>query len=224
MKINESSNVLHEETFDIDHPEVSIATVSSDVKVTSSPDEKCHVTIYGKSEHARNLAEFADISLKNRTLSIRVDKHNRGLRGFLNSISTKFLVVVRLPTSTELKITTISGDVEVGQTVQSIDINCISGSISVLHNPSGSCALKTISGNISTHTFSSCEYSLNSISGDIKVHIAPDLEVDVDGKSISGVLESEISLNSNTQTSSVNSETVVINASTISGDFTLARN
>lgn len=224
MKIYESSKVLREEAFDIDNPEVSIATVSSDVRITASLDKKCHVTILGKSESAKNLAELVDITLKDRMLSIRVDKHNRGLRGFLNSISSKFQVVVQLPISTELKITTISGDVEVDQTVQSVDINCISGSISVLHNPSGSCALKTISGNISTHTFSSCEYSLNSVSGDIKVHVAPDLEVDVDGKSISGVLESEISLNSNTDTASKNSDTVVINASTISGDFTLARN
>jgi len=224
MKITESSNVLHEEIFDIDHPEVSIATVSSDVKVTASPDGKSHVTVYGKFDHTRNLDEYVEISSKNHSLRIRVDKHNRGLRGFLNSISTKFLVVVQLPTSAALKITTISGDVDVDQTVNNIDINCISGSISVLHNPTLSCTLKTISGNISTHTFSGCEYSLNSISGDIKVHIAPDLEVDVDGKSISGILESEISLNSNAQTSPANSETVVITASTISGDFTLARN
>ncbi|HEY3293451.1 MAG TPA: DUF4097 family beta strand repeat-containing protein [Candidatus Nanopelagicaceae bacterium] len=224
MKVTESSNVLHEETFDIDHPEVSIATVSSDVKVTASPDGKSHVTVYGKLDSSRNLSDYVDVSSKNQSITIRVDKHNRGLRGFLNSISTKFLVVVQLPTSTELKITTISGNVDVEQTVNSIDINCISGSISVLHNPTGSCALKTISGNISTHTFSGCEYSLNSISGDIKVHIAPDLEVDVDGKSISGILESEISLNSNAQNSPANSETVVITASTISGDFTLARN
>ena len=224
MKITESSNVLREEAFDIDHPEVSIATVSSDVRVTASQDGKSRVTVYGKFDNGRDLSEYLDISLKNHSLTIRVDKHNRGLRGFLNSISTKFLVVVELPMTTALKVTTISGNVEVEQTVNNIDINCISGSISVLHNPTGSCALKTISGDISTHTFSGCEYSLNSISGDIKVHIAPDLEVDVDGKSISGILESEISLNSNAQTSPSSSETVVITASTISGDFTLARN
>lgn len=223
MKITESSNVLREETFDIDHPEVSIATVASEVRIAPSPDGKCHVAIYGKFD-AKNLDEYVDISSKNHSLTIRVDKHNRGLRGFLNSISTRFLVVVQLPTTAALKITTISGDVDVEQTVSSIDINCISGSISVQHNPNGPCALKTISGDIATHTFSGCDYSLNSISGDIRVHIAPDLEVDVDGKSISGTLESEISLNSNTQTSPTNSETVVITASTISGDFTLARN
>lgn len=224
MRINESSSVLHEETFDIDNPDVSIATVSSDVKIAASPDGKCHITVFGKSDSARNLSELIDITQKNRSLSIRVDKHNRGWRGLLNSISSKFLVVVKLPLSAELKISTISGDVEVDQIVQSIDTNCISGTISILHNPSGPCALKTISGDISTHTFSSCRYSLSSVSGDIKVHIAPDLEVEVDGKSISGVLESEISLNSNTQTPSKNSEAVVINASTISGNFTLARN
>lgn len=224
MKVYESSNVLREEAFDIENPDVSVATISSDVKILESTDGKCHVEILGKSENAKRLAEFAEITSTGRTLSIKVDKHNRGLRGLLNSMSAKFLVIVRLPNSSALKITTISGDVEVNQTLLTIDVNCISGDISILHNPSGSCTLKTISGDISTHTFSSCQYSLNSISGDIKVHIAPGLEVDVDGKSISGDLESEISLNSNTDAPSENSETVTINASTISGDFTLARN
>lgn len=224
MKVNESSNVLREEAFDIENPDVSVATISSDVKILKSTDGKCHVAILGKSENAKRLAEFAEITSTGRTLSIRVDKQNRGLRGLLNSMSAKFLVVVRLPNSSALKITTISGDVEVNQTLLTIDVSCISGDISVLHNPLGSCTLKTISGDISTHTFSSCQYSLNSVSGDIKVHIAPGLEVEVDGKSISGDLESEISLSSNIDAPSGNPETVTINASTISGDFTLARN
>lgn len=224
MRITETSNVLRDEVFEIDNPHVDISTVASEVKVSASPDNKCHVTIYGKPEVAQDLAEFVDISVQDHELRIRVDKRIRGLKGLLNSFSPKFNVVVQLPSSTELKISTISGDVEVDQKVKSVDINCISGDISILHNPSGACALKTISGDISTHTFSGCEYTLNSISGDIKVHIAPNLEVDVDGKSISGVLESEILLSSNTPSPSQTSETVMISASTISGDFTLARN
>ena len=33
MNVNDSSNVLREEAFDIENPEVSISTVSSDVKI-----------------------------------------------------------------------------------------------------------------------------------------------------------------------------------------------
>lgn len=224
MRITETSNILRDEVFEIDNPRVEITIVASDVKVGASPDGKCHVIVYGKPESTRDLAEYVEVIARGRELSIRVDKRNRGLRGLLDSITSKFLVVVQLPTEAELKVSTVSGDVEVDQKVTRIDINCVSGSISITRNPSRSCALKTVSGDISTHTFSGCEYTLNSISGDIKVHIAPNLEVDVDGKSISGVLESEISLNSGAQSPAQTSETVVIRASTISGDFALARN
>jgi hypothetical protein len=50
------------------------------------------------------------------------------------------------------------------------------------------------------------------------------LEVDVDGKTISGDLASEISLDANAELSSESSELVSITTSTVSGNFTLARN
>ena len=138
--------------------------------------------------------------------------------------SSELLVVVSLPNTAVLKTKTVSADVEVNQTLLSADIGTVSGDISVLRNPAGACSLKTVSGDISTHTFSSCQYSLKSVSGDIKVRVAPGLEVDVDGKTVSGDLESEISLNSNTDAQSENTEVVTIRTSTVSGDFTLARN
>ena len=133
-------------------------------------------------------------------------------------------VVVTVPKSTELKINAVSADIEVVPTVRSIDIGTVSGDILIRHNPAGVCNLKTVSGDISTTTFSPCQYALKSISGDIKVLVAPGLEVDVDGKTISGDLASEISLNADNNSSSENSELVTITTSTASGDFTLARN
>ena len=115
-----------------------------------------------------------------------VDKRSTGFRGFFSAGSLELLVLVSLPNTTELKIKTVSADVEVNPTVRSIDLGTISGDIVILHNPTGACNLKTVSGDISTTTFSSCQYSLKSISGDIKVLVAPGLEVDVDGKTVSG--------------------------------------
>ena len=104
-----------------------------------------------------------------------------------------------------------------------LDIGSVSGDIEVLHNPTGTCNLKTVSGDISALTFSSCQYTLKSVSGDIKVRVAQGLEVDVDGKTVSGDLSSEISLNSNVEPAQANSELVTISTSTVSGDFSLAR-
>jgi len=224
MKINDSSNVLREEAFDIENPDVSVATVSSDVQVVESLDGKCHVVIFGKADDVRNLGELVEIDSRNGKVSIRVDKKSHGFRGLFSGASADLFVLIKLPTTSTVKVTTVSADVEVNQTVLSIDIGTVSGDISVLRNPAGACNLKTVSGDISTHTFSSCQYSLKSVSGDIKVRVAPGLEVDVDGKTVSGDLESEISLNSNTDAPSENIEVVTIRTSTVSGDFTLARN
>ena len=224
MRVNESSDVLREETFDINNPEVSVSTVSSDVRILESSDGKCHVEIHGRSDRAKNLAELVEISSTDRSLSIHVDKNNRRFGGLLGWGSSGLTIDVRLPKESSLKIKTVSGDVKVEPSVLHLDIGSVSGDIAVLHNPAGICNLKTVSGDISTHTFSSCQYTLKSVSGDIKVSVAPGLEVDVDGKSVSGDMASEISLNSNTEPSQKSSELVTISTSTVSGDFTLARN
>ena len=65
---------------------------------------------------------------------------------------------------------------------------------------------------------------LKSISGDIKVHVAPDLDVEVDGNSVSGELNSEISLDGDSDSSAGSNKVVTITTSTISGDFNLVRN
>lgn len=224
MKINESSNVWVEEVFDKENPEVSISTVASDVIVKDSPDGKCHVTVHGKSHRPQDLAEIVQISSQGRTLSVRVDKRNTGFRGLFGAGSPELLVVVSVPNMTDLKINGVSADIEVIPAVRTVDIGTVSGDILIRHNPADTCNLKTVSGDISTTTFSSCQYALRSISGDIKVLVAPGLEVDVDGKTISGDLASEISLNADSGSPSESSELVTITTSTVSGDFTLARN
>lgn len=224
MKISESSNVWVEEIFDKENPEVAISTVASDVIVKESQDGKCHITVYGKSQRPQDLAEIVQVSSHGRTLSARVDKRNTGFRGLFGAGSPELLVVVSVPNTTELKINGVSADIEVNPAVRSIDIGTVSGDILIRHNPADTCNLKTVSGDISTTTFSSCQYALKSISGDIKVLVAPGLEVDVDGKTISGDLASEISLTADSESPSDSSELVTITTSTVSGDFTLARN
>jgi hypothetical protein len=224
MRTNEFSDVLREETFDIANPEVSISTVSSDVWITESVDGKCHVELRGSSDRAKTLADSVEITLTDRTLSIQVHKSHRRFGGGLGGGSADLKIYVGLPRESSLKIKTVSGDVQVEPGVLRLDIGSVSGDIAVLHNPAGICKLKTVTGDIATSTFSSCQYSLKSVSGDIKVLVAQGLEVDVDGKTVSGDLSSEIPLNSNAESSQSNSGLVTISTSTVSGDFTLARN
>ncbi len=224
MSTNETSIILREEIFEISDPEVSVSTVSSDVRVSESLDGKCHVEIHGKSARAKELAELVEITSTGRILTVQIDRNIRRFRGLLGGGSRDLTLEVRLPKESSLKIKTVSADANVEPSVRLLDIASVSGDISVLHNPAGSCNLKTVSGDISTRTFSSCQYILKSVSGDIKVLIAPGLEVDVDGKTVSGHLTSEISLDSTSVPSQDNSELVTINTATVSGDIIIARN
>ena len=224
MVRNETSYATLKESFDIKNPEVYIETVSDDVRIVESADGQCHVEITAKSQTPTPLDELVEIKVSGRKLSVRVFHKKTGFFEFLKNGSIDLLVVVRVPRSTELKVKTVSGNVEVAPAVSNIETNTVSGDIAILHNPAESCVLKTVSGDITTHTFSSCGYKLKTVSGDIRVHIAPGLDVEVDGKTVSGDLESEISLASVDDAHAEGSESVTITATTVSGDFTLARN
>jgi len=221
---NETSHASLTESFDIENPEVYVETVSDDVQIMESMDGKCHVEITARSETSTPLDQLVEIKVSGRRLSVQAFHKKKGFLEFLKYGSVDLFIVVKIPQTAELKIKTVSGDLEVAPAVTKVEANTVSGDIAILRNPFGVCDLKTVSGDITTHTFSSCEYKLKSVSGDIRVHIAPDLDVEVDGKTISGDLESEISLDSISDSHSESKESVTITAATVSGDFTLARN
>ena len=237
MKFNQSLLVAREESFDIERPEVSVLSISSQVTVVESQDGKCHVKILADSKKAVKLAEMVEIVQVDRKLTIRIDKKtwtintklpldmkNQNFWGLNFGGLGGLSVEIALPKSADLKIKSVSGDIEVNQTVSEIEIGSVSGNVIIAQNPSEGCTIKTVSGDIATHTYSACTYILKSVSGDIKVYVAPDLNVEVDGNSISGDLNSEISLDENGDTSSSSSKVVKITTSTISGNFNLARN
>lgn len=224
MLKNETSPATINETFDIENPEVLVETVSDDVQILESPDGKCHVEISANSQTLTPLDQLVEVRADGRKLSVRVTHKKSGFLEFLKGGSVDLSVIIRIPQSTTLKVKTVSGDVDVAPAVSSIETNTVSGDITIHKNPARLCHLKTVSGDMTTHTFSSCEYTLKSVSGDIRVHVVPGLDVEVDGKTVSGDLESEISLNSISGSPSQNAQSVFITATTVSGDFTLARN
>lgn len=222
--IKQSGELTRSEVFDIENALVHLETVSGDITVRESTDGKCHIQIFAKSENGRKLADEAEIQATGKRIAIRVRWKDTGFKRFFNGFSEGVNIVLELPRSAALSIKAVSADIEIESTLTSLDVNLVSGDISVLQNPTLKCALKTVSGDITAHTFSACNYTLRSVSGDIKVHIAPGLDIDVDGKSLSGDTESEISLSSNPNSSGVEAERVTISATTVSGDIKLARN
>ena len=127
-------------------------------------------------------------------ISVRARWRETGWKRFFSGGSNEVDFLLDLPKSAALKINSVSADINLRDIVKSAEINSVSGDVSVLRNPMTKCAVKTVSGDINAHTFTTCEYTLRSISGDITVHVAPGLDIDVDGKSLSGDTESEIAL------------------------------
>ena len=237
MKLNQSLHVAREESFEMERPEVCVISISSPITIVESQDGKCHVKIHAASKKALKSAELVEIVQVDRKLTIRIDKKSWSINtslpldnkdqnfwGFNFGGLRGLSVEIALPTSATLKIKTVAGDLEVNQSVSEIEIGSVSGGVTIGQNPSESCSIKTVSGAIATHTYSACDYILKSVSGDIKVYVAPDLNVEVDGNSISGDLNSEIPLDENGDTPSGGNKLVKITASTISGDIDLVRN
>ncbi|MDP1720007.1 MAG: DUF4097 family beta strand repeat-containing protein [Candidatus Nanopelagicaceae bacterium] len=222
--IKQLGKLTRSEVFDIENALVHLETVSGGITVRESEDGKCHIQFFAKSENGRTLADEAEIQATGKKIAIRVRWKETGFKRFFNGFSEGVNIVLELPRSAALSIKAVSADIEIESALTSIDVNSVSGDISVLQNPTSTCALKTVSGDITTHTFSACYYTLRSLSGDIKVHVAPGLDIDVDGKSLSGDTESEISLSSNSNNSDADAERVMISATTVSGDIKLARN
>ena len=224
MKFHQTLNLAREASFDILNPEVFATTLSSEVTLNQSPDGKCHVKIFADSKKALELAELVEIVAKGEKLTVRADKKSRGFWGLDDGGLHGLSIELALPQIANLKIKTVSGDIEINQSLANLEIDTLTSEVSINQNPSESCTVKSVSGDVSAHTFSGCEYKFKSISGNIKVYVAPDLAVEVDGNSLSGDLNSEIPLNETSHDSSGTGKVVVITVSTISGDFNLVRN
>ncbi len=218
------ANVLRSEIFQIENPEVSVQTTSDDVRVLESPDSRCHIEVSGNSEKAQEFADLIEITANGRGIDIKVGYENKRFWRNFAGRSHDLNILIKLPKASSLKARLVSANIEIAQRLENLRIESVSGDISVIQNPTSHCEIKSISGDITTRTFSSCHYSLKTVSGDITVHVAPGLEIDMDGKSVSGDMESEIALDSHASLSASDSDVVVITATTISGDFVLARN
>lgn len=224
MKSDKTLRIAREESFQIESPEVFFTSISSAVMITESHDGKCHVKILADSMKALEQAGSVEISAEVGELNVRFYKKGRKFWGISDDWLQGLSAEIMLPRTSNVKIKTVSGDIEVNQALASLQIGTISGDVVISQNPATTCIVKTVSGDIATHTFSACDYTLKSISGDIKVHVAPDLNVDVDGNSVSGDLNSEISLDNVGDSSAISNKVVRITTSTISGDFNLVRN
>jgi DUF4097 and DUF4098 domain-containing protein YvlB len=224
MMTEQKTTPARTETFSIENPSLNLVTVNSDVKIMESEDGRTVVEFFADSAEDRELAANSTLISEGSKITLEVGKKNRGLRDLFSLHGGGIEIVIRTPKTAVVNVKAVSADVEVESTLLNLDIVTVSGDVQILQNPTTHCTVKTVSGDVIAHTFSGCDYSLKSVSGDIAVHLAPGLEIEIDGKSISGDLTSEISFDADSDESFASAGSVTISASTVSGDFTLARN
>lgn len=219
-----STNAVRTENFEIKNPALVLTCVDSDISIVESEDGRTTVQLFADSASRREFAANARITSDGSTVTIQISKKKGTLRDLFNFNGGGVSILLQVPRSAVLNLKTVSADIDTNVTVLNLGVVTVSGDVTIHQNPTTHCSVKTVSGDVVTHTFSGCEYSLKSVSGDISVHVAPGLEIEVDGKSVSGDMTSEISLDAESDATFESAGTVSISASTVSGDFTLARN
>jgi DUF4097 and DUF4098 domain-containing protein YvlB len=207
---------------------INLNTQSGDVTITGSDtgDVLIHAVVTARgsnAENAKQRAEEIDIihEIEDETLLVKDSDVKMNVTG---PYSVDYTVTV--PRRFFVKLMTMSGDVAVRSTEETISINNYSGDIhckdcsgSVKVNTksgdvniecfTGDLKLRTLSGDLTLSDIVSGSVSCNTLSGDIEGTLSPVAEAEISAKTLSGDIELGIDTNAE----------LAITAESLSGDL-----
>lgn len=159
-------------------------------------------------------------SVKTKTASADIDLVGR-LHGIdVNAVSGDLRI--RGEVEDDVKIRTVSGDVELDQIGGGLSVQTVSGDVRAVRVGSD-VDLKSVSGDMRIEALTAGEVRFTSVSGDVELGIAQGSFLDVDAGSTSGDLSSEVPLASAPGSEGGDGPTVVLRGKTISGDVRVFR-
>jgi hypothetical protein len=120
----------------------------------------------------------------------------------------------------DVRVKSVSGDAHLPVVGGDVEAQTVSGDL-VAEAIGGTACAKSVSGNVRVGSLRDGKLNVQSVSGDVAVGIAAGTNVDVDAKTASGELTSEVPLADSP--SCEPGPTVIVRGQTVSGDFRLFR-
>jgi Putative adhesin len=179
-------------------PPIFFGRFDKPLRVHARVPHRSRVEIATASADATLDGAFTGVELKSASGGIRVTGELDG-DARVRSVSGN----VRLPhVSGDLIVSTVSGDTD----AESVD---------------GSADVKSVSGDVRVGSLREGKVTVQSVSGNVELGVAPGRSIDLDARSASGALSSEVPL-SDTPAGD-DAPTIVIRGQTVSGDVRLFR-
>lgn len=122
----------------------------------------------------------------------------------------------------DVSVTLVSGDVEVGSASREVDVTSVSGDLTVGDAHDGVSA-KSTSGDVEVRRVLRGTVRCHTVSGDISVGVAAGRTLQVDARSMSGDLRSDIDLDARGEGDGERADVVRITANSMSGDVHITR-
>ncbi len=193
-----------------------------DVEVRVKCPVGAELELSGASADLRAEGRYGKVSAKTASGDIRIGD----VDGKLEVKTASGDVVLARVGSENASLVTVSGDVEIGTAEGRLTLRTVSGDVE-LGVARGPVSISTTSGDIDLRSLEAGELRIQSVSGDARVGIGSGTKIFVDAASVSGNLNSELSVGDETPADEAGessaAEVVPVDVKTVSGDVRIVR-